>query len=728
MQTRKIWKVGAFEETAESLCAINNIASRFGITRACAKLLYLRGYDSVEKAEPFLKKTDLSIYDPFTMKDMDKAAARVVRAVELGENVAIMGDYDADGVSSTALLYLYLESLNPDMKLGYYIPDRFSEGYGMSKKAVDTLHKHGAQLIITVDTGITAIEEIDYANTLGIDVVVTDHHECREILPDALAVVDPHRPDCEYPFSDLAGVGVAFKLVTAVEALLRGETVPSKQTVMEIYRQYSDLAMLGTVADVMPVVDENRAIIVQGLEKLRRAPRPGLRALIHRLSTDKNPMANINTSTIGFGIGPRINAAGRMAHASRALELLLITENDREPDKAAEALADLLCGLNAERQKEEALIMKHLDERVEEKCSLASDRVLVIADDDWHPGVIGIAASKVAEKYGRPAILITFRGSTENAPAEHDAGRGSGRSIEGVNLIEAIGSCGEHLIKYGGHELAAGLSLERGQVDAFRAAINAYIKAHETEDMWTSTVKVDLELTPSDISMSFAENMTLLEPFGIANPTPLFLLRDVTVVTERAIGNGSHLKFRLEKDGVLLDAVMFHASYEAFGYNPGEKIDVLFNADVNEYNGSRTVQLVLRETRYSESYTQDVEKAQTRYQEICNGADFALSEDVLPTRNEFAVVYRLLRTYNCESVSELAEKQLFALVSADSSGHINRIKFRVILDVLHEMALCKIQYHEFDLIEFHVDMSAARVDLESSPFLRRLRAQCEQSS
>ena len=437
-------------------------------------------------------------------------------------------------------------------------------------------------------------------------------------------------------------------------------------------------------------------------------------------------MANINTTTIGFGIGPRINAAGRMAHASRALELLLITENDREPNKAAEMLADLLCGLNAERQKEEAVIMKQLDDRIEEQCSLASDRVLVIADDDWHPGVIGIAASKVAEKYGRPAILITFRGSTDTAPGDHDAGRGSGRSLEGVNLIEAIGACGEHLVKYGGHELAAGLSIERGQVDEFRVAINAYIKAHETEDMWTSTVKVDYELPPRDISMSFAENLKQLEPFGMANPTPLFLMRDVTVVTERAIGNGSHLKFRLEKDGVLLDAVMFHASYEAFGYNPGERIDILFHADINEYNGSRTVQLLLRDTRYSESFTKKLEETEARYREIRDGANFTPTENVLPTRNEFAVVYRLLRTYNCQSVSELAEKQLFSLVSADSSVRINRIKLRVILDVLDEMALCKIQYHEFDLIEFHVDMSAAKVDLESSPLLRRLRAQCEQ--
>lgn len=726
METRKIWSVGEFSENEESLAAVNDIVSRFGVTRACAKTLYLRGYDSVAKAETFLTRNDLAIYDPFAMRDMERAASRVWAAVELGESVAIMGDYDADGVSATALLYLYLESLNPDMKLGYYIPDRFAEGYGMSKKAVDILHEHGASLIITVDTGITAIEEIDYANSLGIDVVVTDHHECRETLPRALAVVNPHRPDCEYPFSDLAGVGVAFKLITAVEALSRGERTPSQQTVMDIYREYSDLAMLGTVADVMPVIDENRAIIVQGLGKLKNAPRPGLRALLRRISGDKS-VGTINTSTIGFGIGPRINAAGRMSHASRALELLLLTDADKNCEEASDLLAEHLCELNAERQNEEAVIMRYLDERIEEQCSLENDRVLVIADDDWHPGVIGIAASKVSEKYGRPAILITFKGSTESAVSDHDVGRGSGRSIEGVNLIEAICACGDTLCKYGGHELAAGLSLERCQVDSFRTAINAYIKAHETEDMWISTVKADLELSPSDVSLKLAENLILLEPFGIANPMPLFYMRDVTVVSERAIGNGSHVKFRLEKDGMSMDAVMFHASYEAFGYNPGEQIDILFHADVNEYNGSRTVQLVLRDTRYSESYKNEVEEAANRYREIKAGDMFSPSENIIPDRGDFAIVYSLLRAYNCQKISELAEKQIFARVKADSKGRINRVKLNAIFDVLDEMALCKIDRREFDLIEFHVDMTAAKVDLESSPIMKQLRAQCERS-
>lgn len=724
MNTRKIWKVGDFEETVERLSAVNDIASSLGISATCAKLLLMRGYDSVSKAEAFLKSTDLSIYDPFSMKDMDRAAARVLEAINNCENVAVLGDYDADGVSATAVLYSYLESANPHMKLGYYIPDRFTEGYGMSRSAIDFLHSKGATLIVTVDTGITAIAEVEYAKTLGIDVVVTDHHECRETLPDAVAVVDPHRPDCTYPFSELAGVGVAFKLITAVEALSRGETAPSVETVMDIYRRFSDLVAIGTIADVMPVTDENRAIIVRGLWNMNHAPRPGIRALGERLSSDKGGAWDISASTVSFFLAPRINAAGRMEHASRALELLLIDENDENCESAAALLADYLCQLNTDRQKQEANIMKLLEERVAEQCDLSSDRVLVLADDEWHPGVIGIAASKVVEKYNRPAILITFDGATENAPDASDVGRGSGRSIDGVNLIEAISSCGEHLVKYGGHELAAGLSITRGEIDAFRRAINAYVKAHETEDTWTNVVVADLELNATDVRMQLAEEMLLLEPFGIANPTPLFLMRDVTVVTERAIGNGSHVKFRLEKSGVLLNAIMFNAGYEVFDYNPGERIDILFNVDINEYNGSRTVQLLLRDTRYSEAFAEEAERQLSRYREIMEGATFSIGENLLPGREDFAAVYRVLRARICESVSEMSEKQLLSIVKTASVGGINRAKLRVILDVLDEMKLCSIQYHEFDLIEFHVDLSAPKVDLESSPILCRLKAQC----
>ena len=724
MNTRKVWEVGQFEESADRLSAVNEMAIALGITALCAKLLHMRGYDTVEKARAFLKNTDLSIYDPFAMKDMRVAAERVLKGILEGENIAILGDYDADGVSATALLYTYLESKNPDMKLGYYIPDRFSEGYGMSRKAIDCLHERGATLVITVDNGITAIDEVAYASSLGIDVVVTDHHECREVLPAAVAVVDPHRSDCQYPFPDLAGVGVAFKLITAIEALSKGEDTPSLETVKSIYRKYADLAAIGTIADVMPVINENRAIIVRGLAGIGQDPRPGLRALVQRAGVDKNGKTDVTATSVSFFLAPRINAAGRMEHASHALELLLINALDENCDQAAELLADHLCDLNTDRQKEESDIMRRLDECVAEQCNLSSDRVLVVANDEWHPGVIGIVASKVVEKYDRPAILITFHGSTEGAVDEGDVGRGSGRSIEGVNLIEAISACGDCLLKYGGHELAAGLSVARGQVDRFRREINEYIKEHETEEMWTRVVRADMELAPSEVGMKFAQEVQLLEPFGIANPTPVFMMRDVTVVTQRAIGNGSHIKFRLEKNGVILSAVMFHAGYEVFGYNPGEKIDILFNLDINEYNGSRTVQLLLRDTRYSEQYTKEQEAQNERYLAIMDGARFEARENIIPKREEFALIYRILRTKTCESFSEISEKQLLSMVNAGGASRINSIKLRVILDVLHEMKLCEIRRQAFDLIEFHVDLSAAKVDLESSPLLCRLKRQC----
>jgi single-stranded-DNA-specific exonuclease len=412
-----------------------------------------------------------------------------------------------------------------------------------------------------------------------------------------------------------------------------------------------------------------------------------------------------------------------MAHASRALELLLIGEDDERWEEAAVALADLLFDLNAERQKQESDIMRRLDERIAEQCNPSEDRVLVIADDEWHPGVIGIAASKVVEKYNRPAILITFHG-VEGTPDRNDVGRGSGRSVEGVNLIEAISACDTYLVKYGGHELAAGLSLTRGQVDEFRRAVNEYIKANETEETWTHVVQADLELQPADVKMKLAEELLLFEPYGMSNPTPVFMMRDVTVVTQRAIGNGSHVKFRLEKGGILMNAVMFHAGYEAFGYNPGEKIDILFNADINEYNGSRTVQLILRDTRYSEAFSSALEAEENRYRELLAGATHKASEDLLPTRNEFAAVYRVLRAATCDAVSEMGMKQLFSAVRSVPSVKMNHVKLRIILDVLDEMKLCKIAHREFDLIEFEVDLSAAKVDLESSPLLCRLRQQC----
>lgn len=708
MEIRKIWRVGGIGDDADALSSINAISSSLGVSSACAKLLYLRGYKSVSLAEDFINKNGLSIYDPFRLRDMRAAAERIVEAIENKEHIAIYGDYDVDGVSATAVLYLYLEEIAPDLPLGYYIPDRFAEGYGMSADAIDVLAEKGVTLIVTVDTGITAVDEIRHATELGIDVVVTDHHECKEELPEACAVVDPHRRDCEYPFKELAGVGVAFKLITAIEMLRVGDRT---EAIRSVYDKYADLVTLGTIADVMPVVDENRNIIHYGLLKIRKSPRPGIRALLERAGTSP---AKCGTTTISFGIAPRINAAGRMSHASRALELMLLSDNDDE--ETANTLADALGEYNKARQDEEQRILEQVYGLIDETHDFENDRVIVAAGENWHAGVIGIVASKVVEKYGLPAVLITFDDG-ENNGSGFDEGRGSGRSIEGVNLVEALAAASEYLVKFGGHELAAGLSLTRADVDGFKKAVNDYVRSIETPEMWVTSVSADCELEASDINKRTAEDIALLEPFGISNPTPVFFMRDVGIINTKALKGGKHIKFKLEKDGLGFDAIMFNADYRIFNLEVGEKLDILFNLDINEYNGYKSVQLLIREIRPAESMELKLNAEKQRYGEIMSGAGFSAAENLIPRREEFVSVYKALRFGDDGCISE---SRLRALVG----NGINLVMLYIILDVLNETGLCNIDRTCGDgLIKYTVNDVRAKVDLEASPLLIKLKKQ-----
>lgn len=708
MEIRKIWKVRGIGDDVQALSCVSAISSALGVSSVCAKLLYQRGYKTVESAEDFIQKNGLSIYDPFRLADMKKAAERIMKAVRDNEHVAVYGDYDVDGVSATAVLYLYLEELAPNMELGYYIPDRFAEGYGMSTAAIDMLAEKGVTLIVTVDTGITAIEEIKHAQEIGIDVVVTDHHECREELPDAYAVVNPHRKDSEYPFRELAGVGVAFKLITAMEMLRVSDKT---QAIRNVYEKYADLVTLGTIADVMPMVDENRNIIHFGLLKIKKNPRPGIRALLEKAGTSP---AKCGTTSISFGVAPRINAAGRMSHASRALELMLLSDDDDEA--TADALADVLCEYNKARQDEEQRILDQVYATIEETHDFENDRVIVVSGENWHSGVIGIVASKVVEKYGFPAVLITFD-DEENHGSSFDVGRGSGRSVSGVNLVEVLGAASEYLVKFGGHELAAGLSLTRADVDDFKRAVNDYVRSIENEDMWVTAVEADCELEAADINKKCAEDISLLEPFGISNPTPVFFMRDVNIVSSKSLKAGKHIKFVLEKDGTGIEAIMFNADYEVFNYNIGEKLDIMFNLDINEYNGYKSVQLIIREIRKAESVEKRLETEKKRYEEIIGGAKFASNEPVIPSRDEFAAVYKALKFGDDGCVSE-------SRLHAVSGGNINRIKLYIILDVLNETGLCNISRNgEDNLIKYTVNNVSAKVNLDEAPLLVRLRTQ-----
>ena len=454
-------------EQAANASAVLAISENLGIHPIVAELLYSRGYQTIERAHQFLAMETERLWDPLSMKDMDKAVERIERAIKNGERILVFGDYDVDGVTSVCTAYLYLKSKGADVL--YYIPNRSGEGHGVSKEAFDRFKKEGTRLIITVDTGVTASEEVAYAKTIGIDFVITDHHECHVDLPQACAIVNPCRLDCEYPFKELAGVGVVFKLICAIERATTGKHL--SQCVGELCYYYGDLVAIGTIADVMPIIDENRLIVAYGLRRIADNTRLGLRSLINastykydKKSTDSFKtyaprMPKINTGYIGYTIAPRINAAGRIKTASLAVELFLTDREDY-----ANHLADLLCDANRERQTEENRITEEAFQMIDNGYDLQNNPFIVLASDRWHHGVIGIVASRITEKYGLPCMLISFDCCESDVCGQEDMGKGSGRSIKGINLVDALCSCSELLPKFGGHELAAGLSIKRCDV------------------------------------------------------------------------------------------------------------------------------------------------------------------------------------------------------------------------------------------------------------------------
>ena len=474
---------------------------------AFAVLLVNRGIKTAAEARRFIGADVTGFYDPFLMKDMDAAVTRIKRALDSGEKICIYGDYDVDGVTSVSCLYLYLKSKGADAFIK--IPKRDGEGYGVSKNAIDSLAELGVTLIVTVDTGITAVEEADYARELGIDFVITDHHECRQPIPEACAVVNPHRPDCPYPFRELAGVGVVFKLISAFAwKYSHGRYESREQCDRAVCGQYADLCAIGTIADVMPLTDENRIIVREGLALLSETGRPGLEALIKASGIGKitvDPQnRKITAGQVGFGLAPRLNAAGRMTDAMEAVSLLLAEE-----EAQAEILAENLCEINSQRQKIESEIANDAFTMIEQTHDFENDRVIVLANDLWHPGIIGIVASRITEKYGLPSILISFA-DTQDDPSDFDNGKGSGRSVRGINLVLALSHCSDLLVKYGGHELAAGLTVKRGDVDAFRRKINEYARMNFDADIFRVNIKYDAEVSAAELTYELARRISLL--------------------------------------------------------------------------------------------------------------------------------------------------------------------------------------------------------------------------
>ncbi len=545
---------------------VENLARKYSLSKLLARILVNRNILEDEKINIFLNPTRRDFYNPFLMPDMEKAVDRIIKAIKTHEKIMIFGDYDVDGITSITVLKKFL--LDRGVYVSEYIPNRLNEGYGLNKEAIKFIADKEYTLMITVDCGISGIEEIDYANSLGIETIITDHHETGDILPNAIAVVDAKRKDNKYPFNQLAGVGVVFKLIQAISQKMN---IEEKE-----YLKYLDIVCVGTISDIVPLVDENRVITKLGLKLLEVTKNIGLKTLI-QLSGYKK----IDSSTISFGIAPRINACGRMGHVQEALKLFL-TENEQE----AKEIAIKLNEYNAKRQEIEKRIF---DEAVEQIEKNNNDEVIVLGKENWHHGVIGIVSSKITDLYFKPSILICF---------EEEMGKGSGRSIPGFDLYEALRKCNTNINRFGGHSMAIGITLEKEKFEDFKKDFIKYAHNSNINDI-IPIVNIDEEITLKDISVRDVAELKLLEPFGEANKTPLFLLKNLKIHSIRALSEGRHLKLSLKDDNYWIDSIGFNLGQLSEEYRIGDKVDIVGTLEINQYNGRENIQINMKDIRKS---------------------------------------------------------------------------------------------------------------------------------
>lgn len=678
----KVWSVAKVNK--ERAIAM---ANRLEIPPLLAMMLDIRGITKEKDVINFLQENkDFS--DPFLMKDMDKAVERITTAVENGEKICVYGDYDADGVTSTSLLYSYLrDSLGADVM--FYIPTRTGEGYGMNKGAVDKIHSQGVTLIITVDNGISARKEIDYANSLGIDTVITDHHMPSGAIPKAVAVVNAHQKDDKSPFKDFSGVGVAFKLVMAIE----GEYAD----VDSLLENFSDIATLGTIGDIVPLVGENRTLVKNGLRHIQNSDRIGINAMKQESGIAEK---EINSSNVAFTLVPRINAGGRLGSSEKSVNLLLTEDEDE-----AVTIADKLGMDNRERQSIEKEILASIDEEVRRTPNIVNDKILVFAGKGWHQGVVGIAASRIKDIYDKPTIII---GIDDDGVA-----RGSGRSVEGFSLCDAVFACSEHLTHYGGHPMAVGISLEKEKINDFRKAINAYCKDIK---MPYNILHIDCKLNPNQLDLSILDSLSYIEPCGASNPSPIFGLYNMTVIATKEMGNGKHMRITLSRGQgqVPVYAVYFNHNFQSCSYRNGDIVDVAVSLDRNIYNGQENLSVIIKDIKYSQSNNEELIDSERIFDKFAKRYRLTKNEvmSILPTRNDFAYVYRFLKQNKGFIYGE------YALVNA-LNYKISMGKLIVILYSMKELGLINWQQGLYQSI---IEMKeSGKVNLEDSVFIKKLK-------
>lgn len=674
--SRKKWITAPIDKDLAAQVAENHSLDPF-----TALILVSRGITEYEDVEDFFD-TDFSFCDPYLIADMDKAALRIKRAIDNFEKICVYGDYDADGVTSTALMYSYLSSHGADVM--YYIPDRITEGYGMSCSAVDKLHAQGVKLIVTVDNGVSAIEEIAYAKSLGIETVVTDHHMPGEQLPDAVAVVDPHREDCNLHFKDWAGVGVAFKTVCALE---NGDY-------SDILNEYADILAVGTVADVVDLKDENRAIVKYGVAKINANPCNGINALRQIAGVSDRALNGVG---ITFSLAPRINAAGRMESAETALKLLLC-----EDLSAALGIAEQVDNCNKQRHISENEIMEEAVACIEADKRLKYAKVIVVCGENWHHGVIGIVAARITEKYGRPSIVITFDG---------DKGTGSARSIEGFSVYDAIKACGDFLTHFGGHTMAAGLGIDRENVENFFRAINAYaLSCEET----VPTLMLDCKLNPAYINAQLAESLEALEPFGAGNPQPVFGIFGVRITGIKPVGDGKHLRMSFTKGNTQFCAMKFSTTLKELPYREGDTVDLAVKIDKNEFRGEIRASVQIKDMRFSGIDEDKLFKSRALYEKYMRGETLTCHEArfLTPSRDFLLGVFNFLKNYGGWQFG------IESMLVRTNCPAENLCKMQISVDVLCELGLIR---QERGIILF--DGGGKKADLSASAVLRDLAMQ-----
>lgn len=551
----------------EKIKNVEKIENEYGISNLLAKILVNRNLTKKEDIDLFLKPTRHDFHNPYLMPDMALAVDRIIKAMNNKEKILIYGDYDVDGITSITVVKNFL--LERGANVAQYIPNRLNEGYGLNKDAIKKISDDGVNLIITVDCGISGIEEVDYANSLGLEVIVTDHHEVGEVLPNAIAVVDAKRKDSTYPFRELAGVGVGFKLIQAIAQRLELEE--------KEYLKYLDIVCIGTISDIVPLVDENRVIAKLGLKLVEVTKNVGLKALLEASGYKK-----IDSFTVSFGLAPRINACGRMGKEKEALNLFL-TQDENEAKKIALRLNEY----NKERQDIEKRIYEDAVNKIEK--SETDKQVLVLGSEDWHHGVIGIVASKITDLYFKPSILICF---------EEDEGKGSGRSIPGFDLYESLTNCSENLEKFGGHSMAVGVTLKKENFEKFKEEFEKYAQNSNICDI-IPIIKIDEEITLEDINIKAVEELNMLEPFGEANKMPLFMYKNLKIHSIRTLSEGKHIKLTLKDNNFYIDSIGFNLGHLAEEYQIGDKVDVVGSLEINRFNGRESVQINLKDLRKS---------------------------------------------------------------------------------------------------------------------------------